>query len=72
MEIFLYGDWIDNLKEYVKINLIVFIIYIGDICYEVYQDFYGCYFCFVDLGILIYYCVGNYDLCVGKYGEELW
>jgi len=68
----LYGDWIDNLKEYVKTNPTAFIIHTGDICYEAHQDFHGRYLRSVDLGIPTYYCVGNHDLRAGKYGEELW
>lgn len=54
----LYGDWIDNLKEYVKTNPTAFIIHTGDICYEAHQDFHGRYLRSVDLGIPTYYCVG--------------
>ena len=68
----LYGDWIDNLKEYVKTNPTAFIIHTGDICYEAHQDFHGRYLRSVDLGVPTYYCVGNHDLRAGKYGEELW
>ena len=67
----LYGDWIDNLKEYVKTNPTAFIIHTGDICYEAHQDFHGRYLRSEDLGVPTYYCVGNHDLRAGRYGEEL-
>ncbi len=68
----LYGDWIDNLKEYVKTNPTAFVIHTGDICYEAHQEFHGKYLRSADVGVPVYYCVGNHDLREGKYGEELW
>lgn len=68
----LYGEWVDNLKEYVKTNPSAFVIHTGDICYEAHQDFHGKYLRSADVGVPVYYCVGNHDLRAGKYGEELW
>lgn len=68
----LYGDWIDNLKEYVKTNPTTFVVHTGDICYEKHLYFHGNYLRSDDLGVPMYYCVGNHDLRAGKYGEELW
>lgn len=68
----LYGDWIDNLKEFVKTNPTAFVVHTGDICYEPHQAFHGKYLQSDDLGVPMYYCVGNHDLRAGKYGEELW
>lgn len=68
----LYGDWIDNLKEYVKTNPTAFIVHTGDICYETHQAFHGKYLRTEDVGVPMYYCVGNHDLRAGKYGEALW
>lgn len=68
----LYGEWLNNLKEYVKTNPTTFVIHTGDICYEKHQYFHGNYVRSTDLGVPMYYCVGNHDLRAGKYGEELW
>lgn len=67
-----YGDWVDNLKEYVKANPTAFIVHTGDICYEPHQAFHGNYLRTADFGVPVYYCVGNHDLRAGKYGEALW
>lgn len=67
-----YQDWIDNVKDLVKSSPVDFIIHTGDICYENAQEFHGKYLRTKDMGVPVYYCVGNHDLRAGKYGEELW
>lgn len=66
-----YREWIDNLKEYTAANPTAFIIHTGDICYQPGLDFHGINVRTAQMGVPMYYTVGNHDLVDGKYGEEL-
>lgn len=66
-----YREWIDNLKAYVATNPTAFIIHTGDICYNPGLDFHGTNVRTGQMGVPMYYTVGNHDLVAGDYGEQL-
>lgn len=66
-----YREWVDNIKEYVASNPTAFVIHTGDICYEPGLNFHGINIRTPQMGVPMYYTVGNHDLVKGKYGEEL-
>ncbi|WP_161599215.1 outer membrane protein assembly factor BamB family protein [Algoriphagus machipongonensis] len=68
-ETFEYGDWVDNLKKYVKTEKPDFIVHTGDICYESGMKWHSENLTEKELGVPIYYCLGNHDLIKGERGE---
>lgn len=65
------GPWIDSVKELVAQEDPAFLIHTGDICYEDglkrhIQDMNS-----ENMGLPVYYVIGNHDYVDGKYGEEL-
>lgn len=69
-ETFEYGDWVNNLKKYIQVHKPDFVVHTGDICYKAGMLWHGQNLTEKDLGIPIYYCLGNHDLVKGDYGEE--
>lgn len=66
-----YKDWLDNLKDYTETNPTAFIVHTGDICYQPGLAFHGTNVQSRQMGIPMYYTVGNHDLVAGDYGEQL-
>lgn len=65
------GPWIDSIHAMVEEQHPAFIIHTGDICYEAglkrhIQDMNS-----ENMGVPVYYTIGNHDYVDGKYGEEL-
>ncbi|MBD8489501.1 PQQ-binding-like beta-propeller repeat protein [Echinicola sp. CAU 1574] len=69
-ETFEYGDWVDNLKKYIKVHQPDFVVHTGDICYESGMKWHSENLTEKELGIPIYYCLGNHDLIKGERGES--
>ena len=65
-----YG-WIQPIRDYVANEAVSFIVHTGDICYEKGLNFHGKNVRSENLGIPVYYCIGNHDLVRGEYGEQL-
>ena len=69
-ETFEYGDWVDNLKKYIRVHKPDFVVHTGDICYRSGMDWHAKNLTEKELGVPIYYCLGNHDLIKGDYGEQ--
>lgn len=65
-----YG-WIQPIRDYVANQEVSFIVHTGDICYEKGLNFHGKNVRSENLGVPVYYCIGNHDLVKGEYGEQL-
>lgn len=65
------GVWLDSVREVKEAADPAFLIHTGDICYEAglkrhIQDMNS-----ENMGLPVYYVIGNHDYVAGKYGEEL-
>ncbi|MCL3782024.1 hypothetical protein EMN47_16680 [Prolixibacteraceae bacterium JC049] len=69
-ETFEYRDWLNNLKDYIRDQQPNFIIHTGDICYHSGMEWHAKNVTQKQLGIPVYYCLGNHDLVKGEYGEQ--
>ncbi|PZX56769.1 outer membrane protein assembly factor BamB family protein [Algoriphagus chordae] len=69
-ETYEYGDWVDDLKKYIKVQKPDFVVHTGDICYESGMKWHSEHLTEKQLGIPIYYNLGNHDLIKGEYGEK--
>lgn len=67
-----YGPWIDNLKDYMRLNHPAFVIHTGDICYEPGLKFHAKAINSQTMGGPVHYSIGNHDLVKGKYGDALY
>lgn len=63
-------EWLDNLKAYVAANPTAFIMHTGDICYMPGLDFHAVNVRSKQMGVPMYYTIGNHDLVKGEYGEQ--
>lgn len=63
-------EWIDDLKDYAAANSTAFIMHTGDICYMPGLDFHAANVRNGQMGIPMYYTIGNHDLVRGDYGEQ--
>lgn len=73
-EIFNTADqdlWIDDLRQYAKNEKAAFLIHTGDICYEKGLKGHIDLMNTANMGLPVFYILGNHDLVKGKYGEEL-
>lgn len=68
----IYGPWIDNVREYARINKIPLVMHTGDICYEPGMRFHAQQVNSELMGTTVNYAVGNHDLVKGEYGEKLY
>ena len=66
------GDWLDYLKEAVREEKPAFLIHTGDICYEAGLKRHKTDMNTENMGVPVYYVIGNHDYVDGKYGEELY
>ncbi len=69
-ETYEYGDWVDDLKKYIKVHKPDFVVHTGDICYESGMKWHSEHLTETQLGVPIYYNLGNHDLIKGEYGEQ--
>lgn len=66
------GDWINYLKQAVEDEKPAFLIHTGDICYEAGLKRHKSDMNTENMGVPVYYTIGNHDYVDGKYGEELY
>lgn len=66
-----HGSWVNNLRDYAAVSGTSFIVHTGDICYENGLKNHIKLMNSKNMGVPMYYCIGNHDLVKGKYGEEL-
>ncbi|MFV0505086.1 MAG: PQQ-binding-like beta-propeller repeat protein [Bacteroidales bacterium] len=71
-ETYEYRDWVNDLKEYGRINDLAFIIHTGDICYKRGIKWHADNVTTHTMGLPFYYCLGNHDLVAGDYGEQFY
>lgn len=64
--------WLNNIRDYAHNEQASFIIHTGDICYEKGLKSHLAMMNTDNMGIPVFYCIGNHDLVKGKYGEELY
>jgi len=70
-ETYVYGDWINNIRNFVKDKKAAFIVHTGDICYEKGLNFHAMQVNESRVKKPIHYAMGNHDLVKGPYGEAL-
>ena len=63
--------WVADLRAYAKTEKAAFIIHTGDICYEKGLKAHIGLMNTDNMGVPVFYCIGNHDLVKGKYGEEV-
>lgn len=63
--------WTDNLKTFARGQQTAFIVHTGDICYEKGLKEHIRLMNTDNMGVPVFYAIGNHDLVKGKYGEEL-
>lgn len=63
--------WARSLRDYSNNEKAAFIIHTGDICYVNGLKSHIKLMNTRNMGVPVYYCIGNHDLVNGKYGEEL-
>ena len=64
-------EWVDNIRRSAVSSRAAFIVHTGDICYENGLKSHIGLMNTGNMGIPVYYCIGNHDLVKGRYGEEL-
>ena len=64
-------DWVDDLRRYAANEGVAFIIHTGDICYNNGLRAHIRLMNTANMGVPVFYGIGNHDLVKGKYGEEL-
>lgn len=62
-------EWIANIRDYAANESAAFIIHTGDICYENGLNDHIRIMNTRNMGLPVYYCIGNHDLVNGRYGE---
>ena len=65
-----FRNWVIDLKQYIKNHSPDFVVHTGDICYQSGMQWHSENLNKKQLGVPIYYCLGNHDLIKGKRGEE--
>ena len=63
--------WVADLRDYANNEKAAFIIHTGDICYEKGLKAHIGLMNTDNMGVPVFYCIGNHDLVKGKYGEEV-
>ena len=66
-----HDAWIENIRECAAERNAAFIVHTGDICYEKGLKSHIGLMNIGNMGIPVYYGIGNHDLVKGSYGEEL-
>ena len=64
--------WANNVRDYAQNEGVGFIMHTGDICYEGGLKAHIKLMNSQNMGVPMYYGIGNHDLVKGKYGEELY
>lgn len=63
--------WANNVRDYAHNEDVAFIIHTGDICYEGGLKNHIKLMNSENMGVPMYYIIGNHDLVKGDYGEQL-
>lgn len=63
--------WAENVRDYAYNEDVAFLIHTGDICYESGLKNHIHLMNSNNMGLPVYYMVGNHDLVKGEYGEQL-
>ena len=66
-----HDDWVGNVRDYAANEGAAFVIQTGDICYIPGMKSHIKLMNTKNMGVPMFYMVGNHDLVAGKYGEEL-
>lgn len=64
--------WLANVRDYAINEKAAFIIHTGDLCYEAGMKAHLPMMNSENMGVPVFYCIGNHDLVKGKSGEELY
>lgn len=67
----IHSIWMNNIRDYAHNEDVGFIVHTGDICYEGGLKAHIKLMNSQNMGLPVYYGVGNHDLVKGTYGEEL-
>ncbi len=62
--------WVDDVRRYAANEGAAFVIHTGDICYKNGLTEHIRLMNSDNMGLPVYYCIGNHDLVDGAYGEE--
>lgn len=65
-------EWVDNIRQCATVRNAAFIVHTGDICYEKGLESHIGLMNTENMGVPVYYGIGNHDLVKGRYGEELY
>ena len=66
-----HDDWVDNVRDYAINENVSFVIQTGDICYVPGMESHIKLMNTANMGVPMFYIIGNHDLVAGKYGEEV-
>lgn len=66
-----HGEWVGNLKKYAESENVGFIVQTGDICYAAGLESHIRLMNTANMGVPVFYCIGNHDMVEGIYGEAL-
>jgi len=64
------GDWLDELKDFVRDTRPTFLFHTGDLCYARGIDWHSRNVTSTTMGTPVYTSLGNHDLLAGDYGEQ--
>ena len=64
-------EWVEDARRLAAGGRLAFIVHTGDICYEKGLKAHIRLMNTENMGVPVYYGIGNHDLVDGKYGEEL-
>lgn len=62
--------WVDDIRRYAANEKAAFVVHTGDICYKNGMTEHIKLMNSDNMGLPVYYCIGNHDLVDGSYGEE--
>lgn len=66
-----HDDWASNVRDYAQNSNASFVIQTGDICYIPGMESHIKIMNTANMGLPMFYMIGNHDLVAGKYGEEV-
>ena len=64
-------EWVDDIRRYCANEKMAFVMHTGDICYIKGLNEHIKLMNTANMGVPVFYAIGNHDLVAGKYGEEL-
>ena len=66
-----HDDWVGNIRDYTQNANVSFVIQTGDICYIEGMESHIKLMNTANMGLPMFYVIGNHDLVAGNYGEEV-